>query len=274
MRTIVLSSSSLDILTECPRKFFFTKVLQRTTQEKAKYFAEGEFLHGILDIYYKQKKSLNLDINKVIEESRFLATKSSLAISETEDIIKLFLEYHSFHSNDPWEIQGSEEPFAKVLWEDEKFDLRIIFQGKIDLQIRTHGIDTNVDHKKINQNREPNPRNNQILGYSWATDRRDFIINQLGTQKTLGPEKKFQRHYFNIQGHQIDEWVESTIYACFEAVKFHENSYFPPRITSCTDKFGKKCIFNPVCQLPSESWESYLESNYRKSEDHDLMGDE
>lgn len=238
--------------------------------EKPIYFVEGEFIHFILENYYKMKKDNSLDLGLLIELSRQQALKTSLTIESSESLIKLFEEYRQYYQNETWQVLGIEEPFAKVLYEDEKLNLRIIVQGKIDLRVKLQETEILVDHKKISQNRTPVERNNQILTYCFATGARDFIINQIGTQKTLPPAKKFLRPYFNIVEHQLEEWAESTIYSAFEIVKCYERNYFPGRITGCNYQ-GHKCEFYDVCQSKQEDWQYKLEGSFQNHEDHDLM---
>ena len=278
MRNLILSPSSLDTLSRCPREFFFQYILNRTTVEINKHFLIGEYLHYILEQYYLQRKKRETDLDKVIELARYKAvTMVGLTIEETEELIKLFLQYQEFHFNETWEIEEAEKPFTKVLWEDEKIDLRIVVKGKIDLLIQTQGIPVIVDHKKISQNKTPSPRANQILAYCWAVERKDFIINQLGTQKTLKPIDKFKRHYFNIPSHQIDEWIEQTIYSCFEVVRYSEKKFWPGRLSSCANPItGSRCIFHEVCGSGKDNWDLRLSdtTNYQTRQDHDLMGTE
>jgi len=270
MRNIVLSPSRQDKIQTCPRKFYFNHVLNKSMIEKPSYFVEGEFLHFILEHYYKMKMKGELNLGLLIEIARQQALKLSLTIEKSEELIKLFQEYQLFHQNESWQVLGVEEAFAKVLYEDEKLDLRIIVQGKIDLRVQQQGITILVDHKKISQNRTPVERNNQILTYCFATEARDFIINQIGTQKSLKTKDKFQRPYFNISEHQIGEWMESTIYSAFEIVRCYERNYFPARLTGCNYQ-GHKCEFYNVCQSKQEDWIHHLKSSFQNHEDHDLM---
>lgn len=270
MRNIVLSPSRQDKIQTCPRKFYFNHVLNKSMIEKPSYFVEGEFLHFIFEHYYKMKKSGEVDLGLLIELARQQALKTSLTIENSEAIIALFREYREYYQNETWQVLGVEEPFAKILYEDEKFDLRIIVQGKIDLRVQHQGLEVLVDHKKVSQNRTPVERNNQILTYCFATGARDFIINQVGTQKTLPPNKKFLRPYFNIFDHQLEEWLESTIYSAFEIVKCYERNYFPARLTGCNYQ-GHKCEFYDICQSKQEDWQYRLEGSFQNHEDHDIM---
>lgn|SRR5574343_121792 len=275
MRNLVLSTQRLNKLQSCPRLYFFSHVLNKTPIDKPKYFIEGEYIHYILEQYYTLKlegKTPNID--HVILLARNRATEiEGLTIQECEGLIDLFKEYVQFHSIESWQIEGIEVPFAKVLWEDEKLDIRIIIQGKADLLAQSHqSIPLIIDHKKVAQNRQPFARDNQILSYCWAFNRQDFIINQLGTQKTLKPQDKFKRHYFNIVGYQIDEWVEETIYNALEAIKYHDNNIWPGRIKSCQN-MGRTCQFYEVCQADKSNWDYKLQG-FKTSEDYDLMEDE
>lgn len=274
MRNLVLTSSRLSRLQKCPREYFFSFVLNRHPIETPKYFVEGTFVHKILEIYYNQKKAGTVDILRIVEQARnYASTIDNLSAENCESTINLFLEYIAYQQDANWVIEGVEVPFAKVIWEDEKFNLRIIFQGKSDLLVSAQGIPIIVDHKKVSQNRQPFDRDNQILGYCHAFNRSDFIINQLGTQKALPLKDKFRRHYFNVLGYQIDEWIEETIYNAFEAVKYFDNNHWPARIKSCHDQ-GRPCTYYDVCKTERSNWEYKLQSAFKIQEDYDadLMG--
>lgn len=276
MRNLILSPAQLDLLERCPREYFFRYELNRDSIESNKAFAEGEYLHFILEQYYIARKARLYEQSDIVEKARIKAQEfDKLTVTECESLLETFLEYQEFHANETWEIQDIEKPFTKVLHEDEKFDLRIVIKGKADLLIGTQGLDAVVDHKKIARNRTPTPRNNQILCYPWAFDRRDFIINQLGIQKSLEPKDKFRRHFFALSQSQIDEWKEQTIYKAFEMVKFWELKFWPARFHSCADPItGRKCIFHPVCERPQSGWSQILSDSglYQPRPDHELMG--
>jgi len=180
--------------------------------------------------------------------------------------------YIAFHQNDTWTIEATETPFAKVLFESEVQDIRIIIQGKADLIATTaQGIPVIVDHKVVSQNRAHYERDNQILLYCWAMERRDFIINQLGKQKTLPAKDKFRRLYFNVTDNQINEWKEATIWKALELTRYYELNYYPHRYSSCNFQ-GRKCVFYEVCNTEKDNWEYKLEGNFITKEDYDLMG--
>ena len=89
MRNLILSPNRLNKLQACPRLYFFNHVLNKVPIEKPKYFTEGEYLHFILDCYYRQRMSGNVDINGVILAARNKATEfDGLTIADTEFLIQ------------------------------------------------------------------------------------------------------------------------------------------------------------------------------------------
>jgi RecB family exonuclease len=272
MRNLLLSSQRLNKLEQCPRLFFFENILNKTPIEKPKYFIEGEFVHAILEQYYSSKIAGSPEDNiAIIDFARNKATELSLTVEESEVLIKLFIDYISFHNNESWVIEAAEFPFAKVLFESEEKDIRIIIQGKVDLLATSkEGIPLIIDHKVVSQNRVTYERDNQILLYCWALERNDFIINQLGKQKTLPAKDKFRRQYYNIPSHLLEEWKEGTIWKALELLRYHELNYFPHRYSSCNFQ-GRKCTFYEVCNGSKENWEYKLEGNFTTKEDYNLM---
>lgn len=275
MKNLILSTDKLNAFEDCPRLYEYSHVKNLTSPVRAKYFTEGEFIHKILEIYYTDiMKSRKQDLNFYIEIARNLAITQFSGLldhEEFEGIIKVFSEYYNFYdSNTSWKILEVEVPFAKVLLEDDKLDIRIIVRGKSDLIIETQGIKAGVDHKFLGRNMEMSDRDNQKLCYSWAFDLKDFFINSIGKQTSLKLEEKFKRIYFSYSQYQIDEWVENTINSALEIIRYYELGNFPIRYKSCINLFGKKCTFHDVCNTSPDN-RAYKLSEFTVKEEYDLM---
>lgn len=257
----------------CPRKYYFSHVLNYTTKVTPKYFLEGEFFHALLEDYYKdimnrRKQDNNFYLN--IARNKAAQFDKELSLDEMEYLINIFSQYLTFYGEDySWKILGTETPFSTVLWEGRvgEKEFRIVLQGKVDLLVEKSNIPIIVDHKVVSQNRGFNSRVTQNLAYLYALGYKDFIINSIGKQKTLSSDKKFLREYFNYSSYQIEEWKEIAIETSIEAINYFENSHFPARYTGCTFH-GNKCPFYDVCETSQDNWEYKLESNYIIQEDY------
>jgi hypothetical protein len=275
MNNLILSVDKLNTFSVCPRKYFFNFVLSKEATTKPKYFLEGEFFHRCLEYYYKDKLKGRVQATPFYLEiaQNFAAEFEGLEYSDFEVLYKTLSQYLEYYANEDWKIEEVEAPFAKVLFEDEKANLRVIIRGKSDLLITSnngHGLKSTVDHKLLARFEEKTERDNQILAYSWAFDRRDFFLNKIGKQSSYPPEKKFVRDYFCISQANIDEWIEETIYTSLEIAKFYDKKFFPAKFTACTYR-GMKCLYHSVCAMGRENWEYTLESNFNNRKDFDLM---
>lgn len=273
MNNLIISAHKLEAMMVCPRKYYFQHILNYTTSITPKYFLEGEFFHAILEDYYRDiKERRKQDTGFYINIARNKAAQfdKGLTLDEMEYLISIFSQYLTYYDQDySWEIVGTETPFSKVLWEGDlnSQSYRIILQGKADLLVRKSNIPIIVDHKVVSQNRGFISRTNQNLSYLWALGYQDFIINSIGKQKTLTPDKKFLREYFNYSPYQIKEWESIAIETSLEIINYYTGNHFPARYTGCSFH-GNKCSFYNVCETSQDNWEYKLKSDYVIQEDY------
>lgn len=276
MKNLVLSKEKINDFSVCPRLGYFSHILRKGPVSKPKYFSEGEFGHKCLEIYYlsvlnKNKQPPANYIPLFRNEALTFINSNWLTFEETEEIISHLSKYLEYYShNETWTILGVEEPFVKLLWEDEKLGLRILFQGRDDLRIKTQqDFEAIVDHKFLSRRSEIPDRDNQKLGYCWAFGLKDFFINTIGKQKTLKDSEKFTRPYFSYSQHQIDEWVQNTIVLGLEIFKYEQMSFYPGRMTGC-NFYDRKCLFTDVCNSTPDNWQYKLEG-FGERPEYDLM---
>lgn len=267
MRNLIVSCNSLNNIMLCPRLHLYSSLMNLEPNNKPSYMEQGSLIHKLIEPWYKSKKDKSpVNINSIIDSGRAYACQSNinLTVEETEETNKLFLEYVNYYQQEDWIIEAIEAPFAVLLYESEKDDIRVIFQGKFDLLIETRqGVKCVVDHKEVSQNdRDPSSRDNQILGYCFAAKRYDFILNRIGKQKSLKISERMTRSYFNISKHQIEEWQESAIYWSYEILRQQELEIYPANYKSCK-KFNRKCWFHEVCQAQPDDRERKLSEGFK-----------
>src|SRR5204862_6305778 len=73
-----------------------------------------------------------------------------------------------------------------------------------------------VDHKSSSRRGTPSGLDNQFLGYCWALDVNNLVINKIGFQKTLKNEDKFERHVKSYSKELLDEWRVNSIRSAIE----------------------------------------------------------
>jgi len=280
MQTILISANKLDKIQQCPRLFNYLYVKELTGLTKPSYLEEGDLFHFLLDLYYKAKIiAADYNIEALVELGRNHATELSITNTVIEENIVLFKEYVLYYQFENWTPEEAEVPFAIQLLEDESAGVRIVLEGKIDLLCRESKTNQPlvVDHKRVSRNFAPNDRDNQKLAYCLATGRRDFVINQIGNQKSYSVDKRLIRYYFNISDYQVEEFLENTIYWTFEIIKVMglaaAGDYIAGNYTACV-KFNKKCMFYDVCNTRDEYKEAKLQEAFKPKIDFTLFSGE
>jgi len=280
MQTILISANKLDKIQQCPRLFNYLYVKELTSFTRPSYIEEGDLFHYLLNLHYKAKiTAADYNIDTLIELGRNHATELSITSPELEANIALFKEYVLYYQQENWTPEESEVPFAMQLLEDTAAGIRIVLEGKIDLLCRESKTDQPlvVDHKRVSRNFAPFDRDNQKLAYCLATGRRDFVINQIGDQKSYSVDKRLVRYYFNISDYQVEEFLENTIHWTMEIVKIigaaAAGDYIAGNYTACV-KFNKKCMFYDVCNTRDEYKEAKLKEAFKPKTDFSLFGSE
>lgn len=279
MQTILISANKLDKIQQCHRLFNYLHVKELASFSKPSYQEEGDLFHFLLDKHYKAKISgADYNVESLIELGRNHATTlSQVSASELEENINLFREYVLYYQHESWIPEESEVPFAVELLEDSSAGFRIVLEGKIDLLAKESKTELPlvIDHKRVARNFAPYDRDNQKLAYCLATGRRDFVINQIGDQKSYSVDKRLLRYYFNISDHQVEEFAENSIYWTMEMLKVmkleSDGDFIPGNYRSCF-YFNRKCMFYDVCNSKEELKNSKLEESFKPKEDFSLFG--
>lgn len=279
MNTLLISATKLDRIQQCEELFRYSYVKEITTIERKKEVEEGDLLHKLLQYYYVQKKqdpTYHPRIDDIVEIGRNYATNLSLPTQETEEMLNLFKDYILYYSNETWKIEEVEVPFAVEILRDEEANIRIVLEGKIDLLVTEEktGVRLVVDHKRVSRNYTPYDRDNQKLAYCLASGRRDFIINQIGTQKSYNVDKRMQRYYFNYSEHQIEEFISNTIDWSLQILKVIDSDkkgYFVKRNYTACNRFNMKCQFYDVCNTTEDNKLYKLEQSFKPKGDFDIF---
>jgi len=265
----IIDSSVLNAFEKCPTlmKYQYVDNL-RLKGKKETALEKGDLEHVGLKHYYRaMKETRNWDKAREIGLDKILkyieAGKVSLSKEDIDDVTMAFIGYVEFYRFERWVPLEVERPFRVVIYEDD--DLRVIFQGKIDLIVDTGQISVPVDHKTESRRTEPIELNNQFMAYCYAAKSNNLIVNKIGFQKSLKAEDKFYRRMLSYEDDVLEEWKDETIFKIRELLGYAEINYFPHRYTSCQDKYGK-CIFHNVCHIGREARDMKLKSEFVVSE--------
>lgn len=251
MPIITMDSQILNSIQLCPRLVKLRFVEHLVPNIKADYFETGDLMHELLRIYYTQKK-VGDPFNKCVDDALAVVPlytlKMNLSEEDVEETVYQFKEYTNHYRHESWRPLEIEQPFSKVMYNDN--DLVIIYEGKIDLVVEANVPKLPVDHKTSKRRSETSSLSNQFLGYCWAVDSRNIVIDKIGYQKSLKPGERFERPVISYTKERIEEWVQNTINWA-KMLYFHiESDHWPMNLTSC-DKFAG-CMYNKVCARDPE----------------------
>lgn len=253
-KIVAIDSQKLDAIQSCSY-FYNTKFVQNLVPiNTPMYLERGGLLHEMLSVYYncrkyrarwRQNKKSHADVvNSAIITGRHFANKMQIDISEVENTIDVFRQYCDHWENDAWDnILGVEQVGAKILYDSD--DLTILYEVKIDLILQMGNAIVAVDHKHSSSRRDPNELSNQFKGYCWFLGTNNFIVNEVGFQKTVKPVDKFRRHTLSFPQAIIDEWRDNAIFWIRQQLAYDKEGYRPRNYTSC-DKFSG-CDLKHIC---------------------------
>jgi hypothetical protein len=267
MRTIALDSQVLNDVMACGYKAYLRFIRNKSPEHKAEALEKGDLMHRMLAYHYKQikagrKAEYPLIVNEAVNLGVEAASDMELSQTDVAENIMQYRQYALYYQQDGWMPIEVEQVFSKVLYESEEKQIRIIYEGIIDLVPQTPAGLVIVDHKTSRMRKQPFLLSTQFMGYSWAMNIPQVVVNKIGFQKTLSPKERFNRYRMPYQKAHIEQWKRDAIYYAFLLISWMDQGYFPMNYTSC-DKYGG-CIFQPVCGSIPEVREHKLAMLYKE----------
>lgn len=271
-RIIALDSQILDAIQKCPFYCYLHFVKNYRQDEKIAPLERGDLGHTLLEVYYKllQKGfSWNDAVEQATAKGREHYQTLEIDLTESEWVVKTFHQYTSYYQHDGIKVLGVEEPFSFVIYEDA--EIVVLYEGKIDLHCTLPNIGATLyDHKWRQQKADYNPLDNQLIGYSIATNSNLVNINEVGLQRSYEPAKKFRRVPIPIGDGVKERWLKNTIYWA-KILDYSIQSDVWPQSHLKTAPLGitqcAKCQYNRVCNSEND------EEMARKIQDHFHLGD-
>lgn len=257
-RILALDSQILDAIQKCPFYCYLNFIKNYRPNEVGVPIERGDLGHTVLEVYYKLlQKGYNWNdaVEAATVKGREHYQTLSLDLVTSEWVIKNFHEYSEYYKHDGIEILGVEETFSFILYEDD--DLTVVYEGKIDLQAKFPVLgEAVIDHKWRALKADYIGLDNQLIGYSIATNTNLVYINEVGLQKSYPPEKRFRRVPVNIGDGVKDRWLKNTIFwAKILDYNIQENVWpqshlkTPPAgVTQC-----QKCQYNRICNSENDN---------------------
>jgi len=268
-RNIVMDSQLINSLQLCGYRtdLYFNKNFRPNF--KAEALEKGDLLHLIFKVFYTlQTKRPDIPyftaVDLAVKWGREHAVMNlNIDIDTSEETIYQCTEYFKHFQGEYWTPRHIERPFAKILYESEEENLRIIYEGIIDLMVDTKVGEAVVDHKSASRNSDSTyvGLSNQFKGYAYCMETTNVIINKVGFQKSLKPAERFKRIPISYEQATLDEWARETIWWGQQLLFYIESNTWPMNHTSC-DKYSG-CIFNKACiHEPGDSRNWILQTEY------------
>jgi hypothetical protein len=279
---VVWDSTSLGLLKECPRKYYYQMIAQRSSIGTSHHITFGAHFHAAL-WFYHQRRAEGLSF----EQAQAATIKHALTISwgwasldslkNRENLIRAVFFYLENWKNDPAEtyILASGKPAVELTF---KFNLGIeapsgesyMLSGHLD-RVVMHGQKLWViDYKTTGQTLsgkyfERYSPDNQVSLYHLA-GKIGFAIPISGVMidgvQLLVEAARFARAPAYRDEGMIEEWYKELPYWLNQARAFAEAGHWPANDKSCFAYGG--CPFRNVCMLNPQMRGKYLLANYEK----------
>jgi len=269
-RNIVFDSQILSSLQKCPYYLNLAFMRRLGVEHKAQALESGDLLHTMMKVFYTLKiQRPDLPYEQYIEHSKQIGREKAITLAQeletSEEVSYHFEEYCKFREGEFWIPKAVEKSFTILLHESEEDNLRIYYEGIIDLVVDSEAGEAVVDHKSSRRNM-PNPNielSNQFMGYCYSLGINTAVINKVGFQKTLKPAERFTRVPLSYSNAQLAAWRDNTIWWAKQLAWFVDNNTFPQNFTGC-DKYSG-CIFGEACKTdPGAAREFVLENHYKE----------
>lgn len=297
----IWDSSSLSLLKECPRKYYYKMIHMWQSRKEALPLTFGTYFHSALEAYDLAKA-----LGQTHELSLRAATKKALEISGTRDpagnwhpwttddtrrnrftLVRSVVWYFDHFAEDPTEtvILKSGEPAVELTF---KFDCGIpvhdgsgenyILCGHLDrlakfgdnLYVMDRKTTTSTPGTEYFDRYSPD---NQMTLYTvaaqavFAEQAQGVLIDAV--QVAVG-FTRFQRGFANRTPQQLEEWLTDLVFWLSQAETFARAQHWPQNDKSCFNYGG--CPFRGVCGKDPTVREVFLASDFVRREWDPLVG--
>ena len=270
MVEVILDASQIETFETCPRKWYYSYVLNLLPKKSSKAFSIGSYYHEVLARYYYlplRTAEEGGPINDIGERMRNAIDFAGSSVLLTQfglkdlDIIKFHRQrivdylYFNMAEDETLTPIAVEQGFSYLLFEDHK--RRYILEGKIDLicKGRPYGLAV-MDHKTQSRFDDRYELNHQVMNYLNFTKAEYFIYNYIGLQDKL-PPNGLRRMIYKPHPGMLEQWaadVRRTFreMESYRAYRDSEHEY-PRRRCACdASKYGL-CPFYKMCAVPDDS---------------------
>ena len=295
--SLVIDNTKRSTFVACPRKFYWSWVRNLKPVNGSTALRYGHAWHAALESLYNNVKEYGWDdftsfLNEALVAAREDWDKESEGLIFHDDyrtfdnLAKSLLMYFDTYYNDHhlMEIVDTEQKFeipvnSEMLRDTgivlKAADLEInqfVFTGRLDARVRMDNALWLLENKTTSRymadaiarlNRTP-----QIIGYSWASDKRNLAtmgtlvsIHHLSSRKKKDGEWgatniQFSRTPMIFTKHDIREWFFSLCHTVAQINNCSQNDNWPMQFDSCY-QFGQ-CAYTSLCEQNRE----HIEDTY------------
>lgn len=246
--TIIADSHILSSAVACERYHELTHVLHYQPKGLNIAQSRGTHLHNLLYLFYKQKmkkQPFNVCVNAGLRYLRIAGKKMDAEAFML--LSRKYAEYCGYYRSENIQPLAVEKGFSKIIYEDEYF--LFIYEGRIDFigKFPNDPMKYWVDHKTEARKEDLNPNSFQFIGYSWALETNNGLINYIGFQESKGPSEAFRRTIITHKRNLIEEWKQDAINIFFRMAALHIHGIYLKYRTNCKHYSCSPCVFHEVC---------------------------
>jgi hypothetical protein len=272
--TLVADSSQISHFLECPTLWNLgdKECLAPALAEPNEPMLMGTLGHKFLDIFYKGKAN-GLSMNQAMEQAlafdlNDLPECLKLSVLSVELVRQRFREYcYTYVNNDivPLSADHIEVGFSEPIFESS--DRLYVLEGRIDFMGTLQGLNVTGDNKFQVRSKQLYNKSIQFRNYAMITKTNMFLVNYIRLTKGVSKDT-FVRDIASFTPVEHAVWKQRLIVVFDKMAEAILSDSYEQRWDSCAGKYGKPCVFTPLC----EQWDKQLIQI--KKRDHYVKKDE
>jgi len=280
--SILIDSSSMSQVMECPRKAEYYILRKREPSEERMALVYGKAVHLALANIMTGDTSKTPE--QVQAEYKDINTDDWRTMSQVFATIRAYETHYLMDSFELMHKDGKplvEIPFAIPLGELHypgiPNPIPVIWQGRVDSIVSFEGRAYVMDHKTCSVFQgtyfDAYRKSAQMIGYTWAAQQilgptqrvEGSVINLLISRKPTktGTANEFKREIFVYSDEDIHEWKENILATSYTWFDYIVKGNFPMYTKQCVGQYGR-CPYYDVCHTPKAHRETVLTSNLYK----------
>lgn len=282
-------STSLGLLKECPRKYFYSIICGFTSRATSVHLTFGLLFHSSLE-YYDHMKFSGLDhetalertLQKVLEDTWDKELKRPIEMDSDNKtrsgLIRTIVWYLDQFQNDPLETVklANGKPAIELSFQFEtsyksqSTNENFLLCGHLDKVAKMDGRSYIVDRKTTSTTLSSSyfdkySPDNQFSLYDfagkviYANDMSGIIVDAAQVAVTFS---RFQRQTIFRTDSVREEWYSDFGEYLFLAERYAEKEYWPMNDKSCNNYGG--CPFRSICSKPASIREQFLHGLFNR----------